>query len=36
MVLDTILCLSDCNEKDANMNNRTMEYGWRQNKDLQP
>ena len=29
----TILCLSNYNKKGANMNNRTMEYGWRQNKD---
>ena len=28
-----VLCLSDHNIKGANMNNRTMEYGWPQNKD---
>ena len=28
-----VLCLSDQNETGANMNNRTMEYGWCQNKD---
>ena len=27
------LCLSDHNKKGANMNNITIEYGWRQNKD---
>ena len=27
------MCLSDHDEKGANMNNRTMEYGWLQNKD---
>ena len=29
-----LLCLPDHNEKDDNMNNITMEYGWRQNKVL--
>ena len=28
-----LLCLSDYNKKRANMSNRTMEYGWRQNID---
>ena len=28
-----LLCLSDHNKKGANRNKRTMEYGWRQNKD---
>ena len=28
-----VLCLSDPNGKGAIMNNRTMEYGWCQNKD---
>ena len=32
-ILIHILCLPDHNKKGANMNNRTMEYGWRQNKD---
>ena len=27
-----LLCLSDHNKKGANMNNRTMGYGWRQNE----
>ena len=26
------MCLSDHNGKGANMNNRTMEYGWHHNK----
>ena len=28
-----VLCLSDHNNKGTNMNNRTMEYDWHQNKD---
>ena len=30
----TVLYLYDCNNKGPNTNNRTMEYGWRQNKDF--
>ena len=30
--LTMLLCLSDHNKKGANMNNRTMGYGWRQNE----
>ena len=30
---DIVLCLPDHNKKGANINNRRMEYGWRQNKD---
>ena len=29
-----LLCLSDGNDKGANMNNRKMGYGWCQNKDV--
>ena len=33
VVIVTLLCWSDLTKKGANMNNRTKEYGWRQNKD---
>ena len=33
-ILIQVLSLSDHNNKGPNTNNRTMEYGWRQNKDF--